>query len=548
MSATLYMLKEQTTTQMMSYVLQTSEGKLAVIDGGNRVDAENLLETLIRLGGPEPEVELWLMTHPHSDHIGAFLEIFAKHSPIRVKKVYDCVLPYDFYAENEAEAVLSNEFLRELEVLKVRMPEMFAEFAEGQILEMGSVKFRVLYVPDGSIKENAYNNASTVIRLDAEGQRLLFLGDLGKEAGDYVLCHVPAEELKADFVQMAHHGQNGVGENFYEAVSPSVCLWNTPYWLWENNAGEGNGTGPWKTLEVRAWMKKIGVRHHFVTKDGEHAIGLPFGVNQPRKEYGLSIGFPNEEVFKSGLFKCVEFCRANIYGEEGFENVEKDARELAELSQKYHVAVRSFHIPFGSNDESFKFAPASLDAGERENTLIYTKRLIESLLPTGIEYVVLHGSLRVLDEDRPEHLEAFVEYLQKLSDYCKPLGIRIAVETLKPRCIGNGLKEHLYIKEHVKRDNVGICFDSNHLLNEDNLAFLEGAGQHVFTTHLSDFDGEDERHWYPGRGISNWKETVRILEEKDYTGPWVFEVSFPDGIATIEECQTLIAEWEALFA
>lgn len=547
MNTTLYMLKEQSKTQMMSYVLQTKEGKLAVIDGGNRADAGDLLETLIRLGGPEPEVELWLMTHPHSDHIGAFLEIFSKPNPLKVKKVYDYVLPYEFYVENEAESTISAKFIKELDAMKERHPEMFGEFREGQVLEAGTAKFRVLYVPDGSIKENAYNNASTVIRLEAEGQRILFLGDLGEEAGDYLLEHVPEAELKADFVQMAHHGQNGVKESFYQAVSPRVCLWNTPDWLWENNAGEGNGTGPWRTLEVRGWMKKLRVRQHFVSKDGEHAIALPFAVDKPRKEYGVHIKFPNEDVFKSGLFTCVEYSKATIDGVDGFETVEKDVVKLAELSKKYHVAVRSFHIPFGSFDEIYKFVPASLDKAQREQTFAYTKRLIESLVPAGIQYVVIHGSLRVLDEDRPEHLKVFVEYLQKLCDFCKPFGIRVAVETLKPRCIGNGLKEHLLIQEQVGRDNVGICFDSNHLLKEDNIDFLEGAGQYVITTHLSDFDGEDERHWYPGRGINNWKEIVRVLEEKEYTGPWVFEVGYPEGEATPQELEKLVAEWEKIF-
>lgn len=82
---------------------------------------------------------------------------------------------------------------------------------------------------------NVINNSSVVCRLDAESQRILFLGDLGEEAGDFVLEHVPAQELHADFVQMAHHGQNGVKKNFYETVAPKACLWNTLQWLWDNN-------------------------------------------------------------------------------------------------------------------------------------------------------------------------------------------------------------------------------------------------------------------------------------------------------------------------
>lgn len=34
--------------------------------------------------------------------------------------------------------------------------------------------------------------------------------------------------LKCDIVQVAHHGQNGVGYEVYKALRPSVALWPTP--------------------------------------------------------------------------------------------------------------------------------------------------------------------------------------------------------------------------------------------------------------------------------------------------------------------------------
>ena len=126
---------------------------------------------------------------------------------------------------------------------------------------------------------NVINNSSVVFRADAEGQRILFLGDLGEEAGDRVLETVPAQALHADFVQMAHHGQNGVKKSFYQAVAPRACLWNTPDWLWNNDAGEGFNTGPWRTVEVRGWMEELGISHHFVSKDGEQAIVLPYQLD-----------------------------------------------------------------------------------------------------------------------------------------------------------------------------------------------------------------------------------------------------------------------------
>ena len=82
------------------------------------------------------------------------------------------------------------------------------------------------------------------------------------------------DKLKADYVQMAHHGQNGVDKPFYEAVNPTACLWCTPQWLWDNDAGKGFNTHCWKTVTVRGWMDELGVKEHYVMKDGLHEIKL----------------------------------------------------------------------------------------------------------------------------------------------------------------------------------------------------------------------------------------------------------------------------------
>ena len=149
---------------------------------------------------------------------------------------------------------------------------------------MGSAEVTILYVPDESFTANAYNNSSVVFRVDAEGQRILFTGDLGEEAGDRMLAEIPHDELRADIVQMAHHGQNGVKKSFYEAVAPKVCLWNTPLWLWDNNAGEGFNTGPWRTVEVRGWMDELKVQKHFVSKDGDGVLELPYSPDEVTAE------------------------------------------------------------------------------------------------------------------------------------------------------------------------------------------------------------------------------------------------------------------------
>ena len=76
--------------------------------------------------------------------------------------------------------------------------------------------------------------------------------------GKKLLACCPAEKLRQDVVQMAHHGQNGVDKEFYAHIMPKVCLYCTPDWLWENDNGGGRNSGPWKTLETRRWMEELG--------------------------------------------------------------------------------------------------------------------------------------------------------------------------------------------------------------------------------------------------------------------------------------------------
>ncbi|MFA6948983.1 MAG: MBL fold metallo-hydrolase, partial [Eubacteriales bacterium] len=117
------------------------------------------------------------------------------------------------------------------------------------------------------------NNSSIVIKMTLGGKTVMFLGDLGVEAGEKLLG-MYGEKLKSDYCQMAHHGQNGVTREVYAAVAPECCLWCTPQWLWDNNAGKGYNTHCWQTIIVRAWMDELGVSRHYAVKDGDQHIDL----------------------------------------------------------------------------------------------------------------------------------------------------------------------------------------------------------------------------------------------------------------------------------
>ncbi len=68
-----------------------------------------------------------------------------------------------------------------------------------------------------------------------------------------------------------------------------------------------------------------------------------------------------------------------------------------------------------------------------------------------------------------------------------------------------------------------VCCDVNHLLQETTEAFIDAVGSSIVTLHICDYDGIDERHWLPGKGIINWNKVLESLELAAYDGPFIFE-------------------------
>lgn len=263
---TLWQLPPQTGTQMNCYVLRTRGGKIIVIDGGNAGDGPYLKGFFGALGD---HVHHWFISHPHSDHLDAVTAILESPGRLRIDAFHGSFPSREWIAQYEpGEEQALDHFLAALRKTGLTL----REHTLGEKLETDGVRFEILGVKNPEITRNPVNNSSVIMRVTGGGRTILFTGDLGVEGGEKALKSPYGGKLRAEYIQMAHHGQNGVGEEFYRAVRPSCCLWPTPDWLWDNDKGGGKGTGPWATLTVRAWMEKLGVKRHYVSKDGLQII------------------------------------------------------------------------------------------------------------------------------------------------------------------------------------------------------------------------------------------------------------------------------------
>ena len=89
-------------------------------------------------------------------------------------------------------------------------------------LEIGGLTFQILRVWNPSIKVDAFNNSCLVLRVTDGANSILFLGDLANAASKEILSEsvTPGivDRLQSDYVQISHHGLNGVQWGFYAGL------------------------------------------------------------------------------------------------------------------------------------------------------------------------------------------------------------------------------------------------------------------------------------------------------------------------------------------
>lgn len=259
-------LQDNSSRQMMGYIMKTSTGKVIVIDGGLNEDEPNLVKHIQELGN---KVDVWFITHPHEDHASAIIKVI-EETDIPIEKIYYTMNEIEWYKEYEPKrAEEAERFYNALQ--NERVKGKTEEVTLNQIINIDFIKCEILGVKNPEITNNGFNNSSMVIKMNLPKSSILFLGDTGEESGEKLL-NMQKDKLKSDIVQVAHHGQGGAKESLYKEINPRICLWPTPEWLWNNDSGGGKGSGPWTTLETRQWMKNLGVKIHVIEKDGDTTI------------------------------------------------------------------------------------------------------------------------------------------------------------------------------------------------------------------------------------------------------------------------------------
>ncbi|MTI68334.1 MAG: sugar phosphate isomerase/epimerase [Firmicutes bacterium] len=190
----------------------------------------------------------------------------------------------------------------------------------------------------------------------------------------------------------------------------------------------------------------------------------------------------------------------------------KEGKKNFKSIKDSNLNIENLHVPYFECDALW-----SSDNKRRERAVYNHLRWINDCdkhdIPMMVMHLISNNGLEKVNVNGLYSLERIVKEAEKLK-------VKLAVEnTVKNRFIEN-------ILTNIESPYLGLCYDSSHakLENKDNTYLLEKFKERVFTLHLSDNDGKEDKHWIPNKGIINWEKITNKLKEIDYKGNISLEV------------------------
>lgn len=230
---TLTQYGDTTGLQASFYTLVSTAGEVIVIDGGHEENAPFVKEVLAETGN---HVDAWILTHPHPDHIGAFLQVM-EEGEVTVDAIYDNGMDYEVFQTLAHEWDEPQLFAGYLELTKGWQEVRSVKKGDELSFDGLNIHFFWSYEP-GMEKTigDIHNNASLVFRVVTEDRSMLFVGDCYRDVVANALLEENGEQLNSDYVQMGHHGNNTLPMSFYEKVQPTGVFFDAPEWLLTGDA------------------------------------------------------------------------------------------------------------------------------------------------------------------------------------------------------------------------------------------------------------------------------------------------------------------------
>jgi competence protein ComEC len=199
-----------------STFIRTPAGKTILVDGGGTPSWSKLsydpgreeIVPFLRREGVKA-LDFVVISHPHGDHIGGFLEVFRR---IPVRNLLDPGLDHD-EPEYPALLKLAREKKTNYEVV-----------GEGDVLNWDPALRVEVLAPSRDFEFTHLNDNSVVLKITYGEVSFLLTGDVEKE-GEARLVKKHKNDLRADVLKVAHHGsRTSTTPRFIDAVRPKTAV------------------------------------------------------------------------------------------------------------------------------------------------------------------------------------------------------------------------------------------------------------------------------------------------------------------------------------
>ena len=187
--------------------IETPGGKQVLIDAGP--NKKVLRELAKQMPFYDRSIDVIIMTHPDSDHIGGFPAILESYT-------VDMVL--------ESGVTCKNSICDELDRLLVEKNLEKKIVQRGTVINLGSDVYLDVLFPDREAVNFETNLASLVIKIVYKDNSFLLTGDSPDEIEEYLLS-LDLSDLDVDVLKLGHHGsKTSSSQSFIGFTSPDVVV------------------------------------------------------------------------------------------------------------------------------------------------------------------------------------------------------------------------------------------------------------------------------------------------------------------------------------
>lgn len=218
------------------YTITDQKGHLIVIDGGWEGNEAQVRQVIAYY---KNHVDLWILSHPHQDHIGAFNKIYENPEGITIDKIYDSPVDYEVVKSQEKWDDIA-VFEKYIELTKDATN--INHLKRGDEFEFEGLHFQVFNSYDEYVTMNSNdmtNDSSLVIKISDDKSSILFMGDIKYQMED-TLVELFDDKLASDYIQAGHHGNWSFSHEFYEKYAKKAVLFDAPAWIMNDETYPAN--------------------------------------------------------------------------------------------------------------------------------------------------------------------------------------------------------------------------------------------------------------------------------------------------------------------